>query len=212
MTSELINPNRAKLDSSELELAYKQVTYALLGKPEIEPALAILKKYYSKNNPLLDINSVLPELGSFTPLCMASYQGITRIVDFLLKNGAQPNLTLDNITIPLHLATANGHITAMFYLLQAGADIDIESKTGQTAFMRACELPPPKGSDSIKMLLSNGLNLMPNIMKESHENKTGLDYALEKNHFEIIRIVEYVKLKLNTTKKANDSPIRRTKI
>lgn len=204
MTTELITPPIVKLTSSELE----DLKLAVIGQPDINSALSTLKKYYDKNNPLVDINKPFPDLGSFTPLYMATWQGSTKVIEFLLRNRADPNFTMDNLTIPIHSAARHDNATNVFYLLSAGAEVDKESQTGQTALMHACEMGH---QEVVRFLLNNTLGIHPDIMKKCNQQKTCMDYALEKGHYETIRLIEYTKLKKNLSHKATDST-KRTKI
>jgi ankyrin repeat protein len=205
MTSEIIT--KKTMTSVQLQEAHKELQYALIAIPNNEEALVILKKYYSKGNPLLNINEPLPALGSFTPLCMAVYQGATKIVEWLLANKADPNYTIDQLAIPLHIAAGTNRTAITYYLLKAGANVNQLSKTGQSALMRACET---QSQEVVKILVHNNLQIMPDIMCETPDKKTCLDYALQVGNLDSIRIIEYVKLQKGLAQKQNTH--KRTKI
>lgn len=207
MTSELNNPFPTNAPPN-LHKIQEEASFALIGLPNVAEALVILNKYYSKNNPILDINQPLPKCGTFTPLCTAVWQGNTKIVELLLQNGANPNHTLDNMTIPLHLAVAKGHEAVTYYLLKFGADINQASTTGQTAIMRACET---NGVEVIKILLHDSWTIAPNIFQKSKDNKTCTDFALEHNNKDAARLIEFKRLQGIIPTKGKET-VRRTKI
>lgn len=208
MTSELNNPFPTSNNQHNLQKIQEEASFALIGLPNINDALVILNKYYSKNNPILDINEPLPKCGSFTPLCTSAWQGVTKIVEFLLANGANPNHTIDEMVIPLHLAVSKGHEAVTYYLLKFGADINQTSKTGQTALMRACETT---GVEVIKILLHDSWNIAPDILKKSNDNKTCSEYALEKDNKEAARLIEFKRLQRIVPQKGAET-VKRTKI
>lgn len=57
-----------------------------------------------------------------TPLYVAAERGFKEIVEELLKNGADPNLTLNSGSSPLIIATLNGHTEVVALLLKSGAN------------------------------------------------------------------------------------------
>lgn len=208
MTSELIMPFPNQKPDSDMQQAYNLINNALIGQPSVNEALVILKKYYDKNNPILDINKPVAGLGSFTPLCMACWLGCTKVVEFLLNNKANPNLTIDGTTIPLHLAVSNGHELVVFNLLKAGADVNLTSSTGQTALMHASE----NGRiEIIKLLFHKSWNILPDMHKRSVDGKSCLDHANISGNKDIVRLLEFMRLQSTVQNKSNEQ-LRRTKI
>lgn len=208
MTSESIMPFPNQKPDSDMQHAYNLINNALIGQPSVNEALVILKKYYDKNNPILDINKPIPGLGSFTPLCMACWIGCTKVVEFLLANNANTNLTIDNLTIPLHLAVSNGHELIVYNLLKAGADVNLASATGQTALMHASE----NGKvEIVKLLFHKSWNILPDIHKKSVEGSSCIDYASKSGSKDTVRLLEYIRLQ-NTIQTKSNEPIKRTKI
>lgn len=208
MTSELIMPFPNQKPDSDIQQAYSLINNALIGLPSVNEALVILKKYYDKNNPILDINKPVPGLGSFTPLCMACWLGCTKVVEFLLDNKANPNLTVDGLTIPLHLAVTNGHELSVFHLLKAGADVNLASSTGQTALMHASE---NGRTEIIKLLFHKSWNVTPDIHKKSLDGKGCLDHANSSGNKDTVRLLEFMRLQTVVQNKHSE-PIKRTKI
>lgn len=206
MTNETITLHNHMLSPLEITNAQELLKFALITKPDLEKALIILNKYYNKNNPIFDINISLPGLNTFTPLDMACFSGSTKIVEFLLKNGAKPNGD-NEYTIPLHLASARNHMGCVYYLLKYGADINKPNKVGQTGLMRACEAGH---NDMVQLFLLNNLGIRPEIMVTCKDGLTCLDYALNQEHYEIIQIIEHIKM--NKAIKMKEEGKKRTKI
>ena len=57
------------------------------------------------------------------PLHLASYRGYPNIVEFLLKNGSDPNYKDELGCTPLHLAAKKGNVKCMEFLLGYGAEL-----------------------------------------------------------------------------------------
>ncbi|XP_035609745.1 uncharacterized protein si:ch211-223a10.1 isoform X2 [Oncorhynchus keta] len=79
--------------------------------------------------------SILKEKGwgGFTPLHFAALQGNRWIVNLLLSNGADPNLTCDAGMTAFHLACRHGNVYVMHQIMQHGADLRIVDHQGKTA-------------------------------------------------------------------------------
>ena len=58
------------------------------------------------------------------PHCiLASFKGHTKIVELLIKNGANMNIADKDGYTPLHMASRNGHLDTTRLLLENGADL-----------------------------------------------------------------------------------------
>ena len=71
----------------------------------------------------------------------AAFSGNVVALEGGLQKGLSPNepdLEWGNRT-PLHIASAQGHRRCVFYLLAAGANVNVVSNTGWTAGHYACE-------------------------------------------------------------------------
>lgn len=199
-----------ELSDSELKFAYDVIAKALTnqildnGKPDISESLNILKKFYNKGNPILDINGMLPMFGTWTPLTVAAYSNNYRGLQFLIDNGADVNLSYDNIAFPLHLAAAKGNEVCVMYLLKAGADMNKKDATGKTALLRACERIDLKRT-TVELFFNT------NICKEELdltilvENKSCLDIAQEKGSPEIAKLLSYLSLKKKLVAKGDQA-------
>lgn len=189
-----------ELSDSTLKSSYLSISEALMnlikenGKVDTTESLNILKKFYNKGNPILDINGNLPNFGVWTPLTVASYSNNYKGVNFLLENGADPNLAYDNMSYPLHTAAGRGNELCVIELLKGGAEINKLDAIGKTALMRACER-----KDLKRTLVELFFN--KNICKDELDlnillnNKSYLDIAKDTGSPEIAKLLSYLSLK-----------------
>ena len=122
-----------------------------------------------------------------TPLCLAVDYGLVQIVDLLVNAGADVNAKGDLDRIPLHMAVYSGHSQIIPILINAGADVNAIDFFGNTplhmaAFTENAELAVEFAIALIKagayVNLTNG------------DEKTSLDVADEKGHWEVAAILE----------------------
>lgn len=196
-----------KLSESELKFAQELVSKALINhnKEDISESLNILKKYYDKSNPILDINGFIPNCGSWTPLAVAAYFNNYRAINSLIALGAEVNFAHDEMSYPLQLAAAKGYEVSVMYLIKAGADINLRDKSGKSALMRVAER-----SDTKKTMLDHFLNESINKQKlDMSIWQESLDIAKDKSP-EISKALSYWKLQKTLVPKGTSE--RRTKI
>ena len=74
------------------------------------------------------------------PLQYASVNGHTRLVEYLLQNGADPNVCSTDGTTALIVACIHCHVDTAKMLLDAGADPNVVSHLGNSAMMNASSL------------------------------------------------------------------------
>jgi len=87
-------------------------------------------------------------------------------------------------TTPLHLAAQNGHITAVQYLLDKGADPNRQDKDGRTALMLAAE----KGHKNVvEILLIKGAD----AKLSDKRGRTALYWALKNGHKEVAELLRF---------------------
>ncbi len=72
-----------------------------------------------------DINATTTD--GFTPLALASRNGMTDIVKILIRKGADINVENKGGYTPLHYASEEGHTETVKVLLEAGARVDIRN-------------------------------------------------------------------------------------
>ncbi|HMK36212.1 MAG TPA: ankyrin repeat domain-containing protein [Desulfomonilaceae bacterium] len=95
-----------------------------------------------------DVNAKRAGEGT-TALMLASKEGHERIVDFLLRSGADANGRNIHGWTPLMAAAANGHAEIVKLLLEHGSDVNAKHAYGWTAFKLASQ----KKHDRVKELL-----------------------------------------------------------
>ncbi|HEY3473066.1 MAG TPA: ankyrin repeat domain-containing protein [Anaerolineales bacterium] len=85
------------------------------------------------------INSPSRNELSAAPIQSAAAAGHEKIVDMLLKNGADPNVREQGGYTPLHAAAQNGDLGVVRTLIYGGADLEIKSHDGKTPLDLALE-------------------------------------------------------------------------
>jgi ankyrin repeat protein len=99
------------------------------------------------------VNSVSRNQMRVSPLNSAAAAGNTKIVDLLLKHGADPNIRQGGGFTPLHAAAQNGDTEMIKLLLFNGADLRSKTEEGKTALDLACE----QGHEESINLLKEGI-------------------------------------------------------
>jgi uncharacterized protein len=74
-----------------------------------------------------------------TPIHSAAAAGQAKIIELLLKHGADPNISEQGGFTPLHAAAQNGDIDVIRVLLYGGADLTLRSDDGKTPHDLALE-------------------------------------------------------------------------
>jgi len=76
------------------------------------------------------------ELGGF--MCEAAFDGDLDQIKRLMANGVGPNESNYDKRTALMIASCEGHIPVVTYLLEHGADIDVKDRFGGTAREYIC--------------------------------------------------------------------------
>ena len=110
-----------------------------------------------------------------TPLFLLSYKGYLRDIRFLMKYHKLDQLDLnvqtnDDRFSALMAAVDSEHIQVVRFLVDSGADLDLQDKWGVTALMKAVV----KGNEKIAHIL---VDAGANVMKQDGNNFSALDYA-----------------------------------
>lgn len=130
----------------------------------------------------------------------ACQNGYFKIVELLLKKGANIDECNENGLSPLHIASQNGHNEIVKLLLKRKAKHDLRTKTGSSPLCLACE----RGHNAtIEHLLSYGAEL--NICNE--KGTSPLFLACENGHSSTVKILLKKEADVNLCMKNGASPL-----
>jgi ankyrin repeat protein len=122
-----------------------------------------------------DVNA--KDHNKLTPLHVACFRGYKDIVELLIENQANVNVSTTEspaVESPLHLACLKNHLEIVKLLLENGADIDAQDKNKQTPLHYAIWA---NSELIVKLLLENGAY----IDAQDKNKQTPLDYAIWAN-------------------------------
>lgn len=125
-----------------------------------------------------------------SPLHYAAYKGNEGFVDFLLRNGGNPNARSKHLSTPLHSAAWGRNLKVAEILLEDGADVSAKTDEGETPAMTAA-LRGEK--DLIEILFS--LSADPHATDVHGSNL--YDLASAGGHLEILKILDSLNVKNN---------------
>jgi hypothetical protein len=110
-----------------------------------------------------------------TPLQQACFKGNMKLVNRLIKRGANVNAQSGKFCSALHVAAYYGHVDTVTALLEAGANIDLEGGCFGTALQAAIA---GDHDEVIDILLDRGadVNTSSAIAEPSDINENGPDY------------------------------------
>jgi hypothetical protein len=128
----------------------------------------------STNTHRLDTESRLVRCFT-TPLQQACFKGNTKLVNRLIKRGANVNAQSGKFCSALHVAAYYGHVDTVTALLEAGANIDLEGGCFGTALQGAIA---GDHDEVVDILLDRGadVNTCSAIAEPSDINDNGPDY------------------------------------
>lgn len=120
----------------------------------------------------------------FTLLGLACFFGHQEMVNYLIGEGADPNIPSANPfrVTPLHSACAISHFEIAGSLINAGADVNAKQSHGVTPLHSAAHNGQPKLAG---LLINNGADV--NAMTDAGQSP--LQMALEKNHNETADVI-----------------------
>uniref|UniRef100_A0A8C8BM08 Ankyrin-1 n=1 Tax=Otus sunia TaxID=257818 RepID=A0A8C8BM08_9STRI len=134
------------------------------------------------SGPIEPGTSLPPLQDDQTPLHCAARIGHTSMVQLLLENNANPNLTTTAGHTPLHIASREGHVDTALALLQKGASQTCMTKKGFTPLHVAAKY----GKVDVAELL---------LARDAHPNAAGkngltpLHVAVHHNNLEIVKLL-----------------------
>lgn len=125
-----------------------------------------------------------------TPLTAAMRKRATMYVNFLLQNGADPNLAERTGDTPLIIAARLGHLEGVTAMLAFKAAVDATNRQGETALIIAVQ---NRNAPIVRRLLEAGAS------PSRTDNASGLsarDYAArDRRSVEILKLIESTKKK-----------------
>lgn len=137
----------------------------------------------------------------WSPLYRTVICGHIEATEFLLKQGADPNIKNNLGETPLHQAAENSQAKLVKLLLKYKADPNTQQNDGNTPLHQSSY----KGDESIvSMLLKNKAD--PNI-ENSVFGKTPLHYAVEYGHEEVVKLLVQFNANPNLKDKTDRSPV-----
>ena len=125
-----------------------------------------------------------------SPLHYAAYKGNESFVDFLLRNGGNPNAQSKHLSTPLHSAAWGRNLKVAEILLEDGADVNAKTDEGETPAMTAA-LRGEK--DLLEILFS--LSADPHV-KDIHGSNL-YDLASAGGHLEILELLDSLNVQNN---------------
>ena len=96
-----------------------------------EGDLVAVKEILAENPEMLNLKNE----NEFTPINLACESGQAGVVDYLLKQGADPYIGDRENSMPLHLAAISGSIESIDLLLDHGVDINIVDENDMTPLL-----------------------------------------------------------------------------
>ena len=129
-----------------------------------------------KNSPLINEEK---DNGGFFALYTASYFGYVKIIEALLKAGAQVNQTDKYGVTPLYIAAQNGHTAVIEVLIKAGALVNQPNNEGTTPLWWAAQ----RGYTAMVEVLVRAGAL---VNQPENEGTTPLWIATQNGHIAII--------------------------
>lgn len=175
----LLNVYEPTLNSAQV--IYKLLLDALRSK-NFHCFKNTIEHHLKKQPPILDINYVYPNTEE-TCLDIASKNGLKQFVEFLLRQGANPNRVNELYNrAPIHFATEGGHVDTLAALLTEPT-INPNLQAGeQTALHIAVRMNDLTCTD---LLLKNGASV--NI--PDSKGLTALHLAATKDHLDIVKLI-----------------------
>ncbi|XP_031622771.1 GA-binding protein subunit beta-1-like [Contarinia nasturtii] len=113
---------------------------------------------------------------------MAAKKGYLRIVELLLKAGADINIQTNDKQTSLYIATSAGHEDVVSMLLEKGADVNIQEIYGSAPLHKAVEI---SFVEIIGCLRRKGAN----VHLKNGKNESAYDIAVKQGNKTIIDIL-----------------------
>ena len=139
---------------------------------------------------------------NMTGLHLVAYFGVTAIVELLLEEGAEIDLTASDGQTPLHQASKNGHIEVAQLLLEKGADVNATDRGGLTPLYEASK----SGHIEVtQLLLKEGAD----VNADDIYGSTPLQWASWNGHVEVVQLLLKEGANVNAANRGGWTPLHR---
>ncbi|KAJ8960036.1 hypothetical protein NQ318_009473 [Aromia moschata] len=165
--------NRIKVGCSPLFIACKK------GQVEIVEYLIMICQADIEQKGLYEVQEDR-STHVVTPLWCAAVSGKLRVVEILLKYGADINAVSDTGSTPVRSACFMTHFEIVMYLVEHGADINRPNYNGGT-----CLINSVQSAQLCDFLLKNGAD----VNARDIQNKTALHYAIQEHRLETTKLL-----------------------
>ncbi|XP_052869277.1 protein phosphatase 1 regulatory subunit 16A [Anopheles cruzii] len=118
------------LDYIEAEMSKRGVTQELIDETRAATETQMLHDLQDIS--LQGGDMEVPDLQGATPLHIASANGYTRVVEFLLEHHTSTDAVDNDLWTPVHAAACWGHLEVLEMLAQSGADLNAKNKNDET--------------------------------------------------------------------------------
>ncbi|XP_058065738.1 protein phosphatase 1 regulatory subunit 12A-like [Anopheles bellator] len=118
------------LDYIEAEMSKRGVTQELIDETRAATETQMLHDL--QDIALQGGDMEVPDLQGATPLHIASANGYTRVVEFLLEHHTSTDAVDNDLWTPVHAAACWGHLEVLEMLAQSGADLNAKNKNDET--------------------------------------------------------------------------------
>jgi ankyrin repeat protein len=164
-------------------------------KPDSETFLEAIQE--QRNNDVVDMvtrkgRGIINSRGysGVTPLTVAMRKRATLYINYLLQNGADPNLAEKNGDTALMIASRSGYLEGIATMIASRAAIDATNRQGETALIIAVQ---NRQVQAVKRLLEAGASP---TRTDSASGLSARDYALrDRRSGEILKLIDSIKKK-----------------
>ena len=138
------------------------------------------------------------------PIHKAAYKGdLKKVKEIIDRHPNQINVQDAQGFTPLHLASSKGHIEIVEFLLNHGADIELEIFNGETPLMLAAQYARYGQYETIKTLLEHGAM----VNHKDQHGRTALHYAAMHRGKEIMNLLISYGADVNARDKHQSTPL-----
>ena len=163
-------------------------------KPDSEILLEAIEE--QRNNEVVDLvtrkgRGIINVRGysGATPLTVAMRKRATAYVNYLLQNGAEPNLPDKQGDTALMIAARLGHLEGVNMMIVGRAAVDAANRQGETALIIAIQ---NRHAPVVKRLLEAGAS----TKRTDHAGLSARDYAVrDRRSTDILKLIDGVKPK-----------------